>query len=68
VAEGELYARYTLLEHQAGNLLCFSGHVLSSLSSLFHGNIVSVAVGVVTLAQSAVFDAFIPVAAEKLFI
>jgi len=68
VAEGELYARYSLLEHQAGNSLCFSGHVLSPSSSLFHGNTVSVAVGVVTLAQSAAADAFVPVAAEKLII
>lgn len=66
VADGELYARYSLLEHQAGNSLCFNGHVLSPSSSLFHGNMVSVAVGVVTLAQSAVADAFVPVATEKL--
>jgi len=68
VAEGELYARYSLLEHQAGNSLCFSGHVLSPSSSLFHGNTVSVAVGVVTLAQSAAAEEFVPVAAEKLII
>jgi hypothetical protein len=42
--------------------------VLSPSSSLFHGNMVSVAVGVVTLAQSAAADPFVPVAAEKLII
>nr|CAD7458061.1 unnamed protein product [Timema tahoe] len=50
VADGELYARYSLLEHHAGNSLCFKGHVLSPSSSRFHGNIVSVAVSSTCLA------------------
>lgn len=53
VAEGELYARYSLLEHQGGNSDCLSGPVLISPSSfLFQGRLVSRAVGVVTLVSS----------------
>lgn len=51
VADGELYAKYSLLEAHEGNSDCFRA-VVPSASSRFHGNMVSVAVGVATRACS----------------
>lgn len=47
VALGELYAKYSLFDAHAGNSLCCTASASSS-SSRFHGNWVSVTVGVVT--------------------
>lgn len=54
VALGELYAKYSLFDAHAGNSCCFiAPPSASSSSSRFHGNCVSVTVGVVTLVSPA---------------
>lgn len=48
VALGELYAKYSLFDAQAGNSFCFKAPPSPSSSSRFQGNCDSIAVGVVT--------------------
>lgn len=54
VALGELYAKYSLFDAHAGNSCCFIAPPSApSSSSRFHGNCVSVTVGVVTRVSPA---------------
>lgn len=52
VEDGELYAKYSLFDAQAGNSHCCKGAEPSASSPRFQGNTLSVAVGVATRIKS----------------